>query len=162
MCWIGKGPAFLAERDIVVYKLGHVIETTKEFQSLYQNYTYYPKGLNKVVTLVPIVYTTEVSKLRSSETGIIYEGYHSYKSISLPFNGLGFSFRVILLGTIKERINICNSYYIATFIIPKGSEYYENKCGELVSSNIIYTGKYVKIQYYVLDREKRSCRYTNS
>lgn len=114
MCWIGKGPAFLAERDIVVYKLGHVIETTKEFQSLYQNYTYYPKGLNKVV---PIICGVKLPQLLSSDLGIIYSGYHSYKSISLPFNGLGFSFRVILLGTIKERINICNSYYIATFII---------------------------------------------
>ena len=146
MCWIGKGPAKIAERDIVVYKLGYVIETTKEFRSLYQNYTYYPKELNKVVTLVPIIYTTEVSKLHPSETGMIYKGYHSYKSMSLPFNGLEASSRVILLGTIiKERISICNSYYIATFIIPKGSEYYENKCGELVSSSIIYTGKYVKI-----------------
>ena len=146
MCWIGKGPAKIAERDIVVYKLGYVIEATKEFRSLYQNYTYYPKELNKVVTLVPVIYTTEVSKLQPSETGMIYEGYHSYKSMSLPFNGLEASSRVILLGTIiKERISICNSYYIATFIIPKGSEYYESIVGELVSSSIIYTGKYVKI-----------------
>lgn len=146
MCWIGKGPAKIAEKDIVVYKLGYIIETTKEFRSLYQNYAYYPKGLNKVVTLVPIVYTTEVSKLRSSETGIIYSGYHSYKSISLPFNGLGISFRTILLGTIiKERINICNSYYIATFIIPKGATYIINAQGEVVSDKIIYTGKYIKL-----------------
>ena len=129
-----------------MYKLGYVIEATKEFQSLYQNYAYYPKELNKVVTLVPIIYTTEVSKLHPSETGMIYKGYHSYKSISLPFNELGTSFRNILVGTIiKERISICNSYYIATFIIPKGSEYYESIAGELVSSSIIYTGKYVKI-----------------
>ena len=145
MCWIGKGPAFLAERDIVVYKLGYVIETTKEFQSLYQNYTYYPKELNKVVTLVPMVYTTEVSKLRSSETGIIYSGYHSYKSISLPFNELGSFSRTILLGNIRDRISLYNDYYVATFIIPKDSEYYENLHGELVSSNIMYTGKYVKL-----------------
>ena len=80
------------------------------------------------------------------DISMIYKGYHSYKSISLPFNELGTSFRNILVGTIiKERISICNSYYIATFIIPKGSEYYENKCGEIVSSSIIYTGKYVKI-----------------
>lgn len=143
MCWIG--PAKTAEKDIVVYKLGYIIETTKEFRSLYQNYAYYPKGLNKVVTLVPIVYATEASKLQSSEMGIIYSGYHSYKSISLPFNELGTFFRSILLGNIKERIKVHNSYCIATFIIPKGSEYYENNCGELVSSNIIYTGKYVKI-----------------
>ena len=146
MCWIGKGPAKIAERDIIVYKLGYVIEATKEFRSLYQNYTYYPKELNKVVTLVPVIFTTEVSKLQPSETGMIYEGYHSYKSISLPFNRLGYSFRFILLGTIiKERISICNSYYIATFIIPKGSNYFENDRGEIVSSNIIYTGKYVKL-----------------
>ena len=146
MCWIGKGPAKIAERDIVVYKLGYVIKTTKEFRSLYQNYTYYPKKLNKVVTLVPAVCTTEVSKLRPSETEIIYSGYHSYKSISLPFNGIGNSFRAILLGTIiKKRINVYNSYYIATFIIPKGSEYFENTAGEIVSSNIIYTGKYIKL-----------------
>lgn len=146
MCWVGKGPAKIAERDIVVYKLGYVIETTKEFRSLYQNYTYYPKELNKVVTLVPVIYTTEVSKLHPSEIRMIYEGYHSYKSISLPFNELGTSFRNILVGTIiKERISICNSYYIATFIIPKGSEYYENDRGAIVSSNIIYTGKYLKL-----------------
>ena len=146
MCWIGKGPAKIAERDIVVYKLGYVIEATKEFRSLYQNYTYYPKVLNKVVTLVPVIFTTEVSKLQPSETGMIYEGYHSYKSMSLPFNGLEASSRVILLGTIiKERISICNSYYIATFIIPKGSEYYINNRGEIVSSNIIYTGKWIKL-----------------
>lgn len=145
MCWIGKGPAFLAERDIVVYKLGYVIGTTKKFRSLYQNYTYYPKGLNKVVTLVPITCGVKLPQLLSSDLEIIYSGYHSYKSISLPFNGLGFSFRTILLGTIKERINIYNSYYIATFIIPKGSIYYENQQGELVSTNIIYTGKYLKL-----------------
>lgn len=38
MCWIGKGPAFLAERDIVVYKLGYVLENSKKFLSLYQSY----------------------------------------------------------------------------------------------------------------------------
>ena len=146
MCWTGTGPARIAERDIVVYKLGYIIETTKEFLSLYQSYMYCPKGLNRVITLVPIVDGVKLPQLLPSNLGIIYSGYHSYKSISLPFNGLGFSFRTILLGTItKERISICNSYYIATFIIPKGSEYYESIAGELVSSNIIYTGKYVKI-----------------
>ena len=145
MCWIGKGPAFLAERDIVVYKLGHVIETTKEFQSLYQNYTYYPKGLNKVVTLVPITCGVKLPQLLSSDLGIIYSGYHSYKSISLPFNEIGIASRTILLGNTKGCINMRNRYYVATFIIPKGSTYYENCDEELVSSNIIYTGKYIKL-----------------
>ena len=145
MCWIGKGPARIAEKDIVVYKLGYVIETHKEFLSLYQSYEYYPKGLNKVVTLVPITDGVILSQLSPSDLGIIYSGYHSYKSISLPFNRMGISSRVILLGNIMERIRLYNDYYIGTFIIPKGSEYYENSNGELVSSNIIYTGKYVKL-----------------
>lgn len=145
MCWIGKGPARIAGRNIVVYKLGYMLETSKEFLSLYQSYKYYPKGLNKVVTLVPITDGVKLPQLLSSDLGIIYSGYHSYKSISLPFNRMGISFRVILLGNIMERIKLYNDYYIGTFIIPKGSTYYENSNGELVSSNIIYTGKYVKI-----------------
>ena len=44
-----------------------------------------------------------------------------------------------------DRIKLYNDYYIGTFIIPKGSIYYENSKGELVSSNIIYTGKYLKL-----------------
>ena len=35
----------IAERDIVVYKLGYIIETTKEFLSLYQSYMYCPKRI---------------------------------------------------------------------------------------------------------------------
>lgn len=40
---------------------------------------------------------------------------------------------------------LINDYYLGTFIIPKGSEYYENHVGEIVSSNIIYMGKYIKL-----------------
>ena len=58
---------------------------------------------------------------------------------------MGISSRFILLGNIMDRIKLYNDYYIGTFIIPKGSIYYENSKGELVSSNIIYTGKYLKL-----------------
>ena len=145
MCWIGTGPARIAERNIVVYKLGYVLETSKEFLSLYQSYGYYPKGLNKVITLVPITDGVKLPQLLPPNLGIIYSGYHSYKSISLPFNRMGISSRFILLGNIMDRIKLYNDYYIGTFIIPKGSIYYENSKGELVSSNIIYTGKYLKL-----------------
>lgn len=145
MCWIGTGPARIAEKDIVVYKLGYVIETTKEFLSLYHNYEYYPKGLNRVVTLVPLIEGGAVSQLFPSDLGMICSGYHSYRDISLSFSGLNKFSRIILLGKIKERIGVNNNYYVATFIIPKGSTYYENCNGELVSSSIIFTGKYIKI-----------------
>jgi hypothetical protein len=121
MCWIG--PAKIAERDIVVYKLGYVIETTKEFRSLYQNYTYYPKELNKAVTLVPVIYTTEVSKLQPSETGMIYEGYHSYLT--------------------KKMAKLSRDEYddIGIFEIPAGATIYVNyKLREVVSTDIKYLG----------------------
>ena len=148
MCWIGKGPAKIAERDIIVYKLGYVIETTKEFRSLYQNYTYYPKGLNKVVTLVPVIFTTEVSKLQPSETGMIYEGYHSYKWIA--FDDTNPRERCLYLGNydnaLKENLSLYGGYCcIGTFIIPKGTKYFENEHGHIVSSDIIYTGRYLKL-----------------
>lgn len=75
--------------------------------------------------------------------GEIFEGYHSYTSMS--YSDLGLYSRIIYLGKIVQYIRLNNIYSIATFIIPKGSEYYENRDGEIVSSNIIYTGKYVRI-----------------
>ena len=126
------------------------METTKEFRSLYQNYTYYPKELNKAVTLVPVVYTTKVSKLRPSEMRIIYEGYHSYKRIALDDHYQ--NFRCLCLGNynpaLKESLEGYKFCCIGTFIIPKGTEYFENKYGYIVSSEIIYTGKYLRISNF--------------
>ena len=42
-------------------------------------------------------------------------------------------------------IRIDNPYYIATFVIPKGSQYAVNWKGEIVSNQIMYTGKYLKL-----------------
>ena len=38
-----------------------------------------------------------------------------------------------------------NDDYIATFIIPKGATYIINTKGEIVSNQIIYTGRYLKL-----------------
>ena len=63
----------------------------------------------------------------------------------MPYSDLRPYYRTIYLGKFVVDIRLDNIYSIATFIIPKGSEYYENRAGEIVSSSIIYTGKYVKI-----------------
>ena len=97
------------------------------------------KEINKKVELNPIQFFLDESSY------VIYEGYHSYKDIAMPYSDLRPYYRTIYLGKIAEDIRLYNIYSIATFIIPKGSEYYENGGGEIVSSNIIYTGKYVKI-----------------
>ena len=144
MCWVGKCEVKIAKRDFYVYKLGHVSD--KGFNSLYQDFLYIPRVLNEKVEISPIIphyYSTY--KLLKEQYGIIYEGYHSYRDIAMPYSDLHPYYRTIYLGKIAEDIRLYNIYSIATFIIPKGSEYYENGGGEIVSSNIIYTGKYVKI-----------------
>ncbi len=143
MCWAGKCDVKIAERDFYVYKLGRVSD--KGFNSLYQDFLYIPRVLNEKVEMRPIIPHYSIYKLLKEQYGIIYEGYHSYRDIAMPYSDLGLHSRTIYLGKIVENIRLNNSYSIATFIIPKGSEYYENNNGEIVSSNIIYTGKYVKI-----------------
>ena len=143
MCWIGKCDVKIAKRDFYVYKLGYV--TNKGFRSLYQNFIYTPKEINKEVRLNPDIFEYDVFKLKEEKLCAIYEGYHSYKDISLPYSGIGSYSRTIYLGKFVENIRLSKSYYIATFIVPKGSEYYESINEEIVSSNIIYTGKYVKL-----------------
>lgn len=89
----------------------------KGFKSLYQNFIYEPKEINKKVELNPIQFFKDESSY------VIYEGYHSYKD--MPYSGLRPYYRTIYLGKIAEDIRLYNIYSIATFIIPKGSEYYE-------------------------------------
>ena len=153
MCWVGKCDVKIAKRDFYVYKLGYA--ASNGFRSLYQNFIYVPGVINKKVKLEPVIPDYKIYKLMKEQYGGIYEGYHSYKDIAMPYSDLGSYYRTIYLGKIAEDIRLNNVYSIATFIIPKGSEYYENRAGEIVSSSIIYTGKYVKIgnseKYYVLD-----------
>ena len=78
----------------------------------------------------------------------IEDGYHSYKEVAIEFCQNSY-FKDIYLGdAIKgfvDDLRLYSHLYLCTFIVPKGSEYYINNRGEIVSSNIIYTGKWVKL-----------------
>lgn len=144
MCWIGKNACKIARRDIVVYKIGDIYKNI--FTSLYQNYVYEIGKINKDVVLVPDMRYNVNGVFRIEDPlCAIYRGYHSYTSISMPYSGLSLYSRTIYLGKRPHSMWLRNYYYLATFIIPEGSNYFENDEGEIVSSNIIYTGKYVKL-----------------
>lgn len=144
MCWIGKNACKIARRDIVVYKIGDIYKNI--FTSLYQNYVYEIGKINKDVVLVPDMrYNVNGVSRIEDPLCAIYRGYHSYTSISMPYSGLSLYSRTIYLGKRPHSMWLRNYYYLATFIIPEGSNYFENDMGEIVSSNIIYTGKYVKL-----------------
>ena len=144
MCWIGKNACRIARRNIVVYKMGSISENI--FISLYQNYIYEIGKINKDIVLIPDM-RYDINGVFRMEDPLctIYRGYHSYTSIGMSYSDLGLYSRTIYLGKLPYTLRLINYCYIATFIIPEGSNYFENDRGEIVSSNIIYTGKYIKL-----------------
>lgn len=143
MCWTGNATAIkkIAERDFYVYKVGKVIRDAI-FISDIRGYNYAPKCLNRIVPLVAY-------SLFGGDY-IIDEGYHSYKWVALEDTYP--NERCLCLGNynpaLKENISLYKGCCIATFIVPKGAEYCENKYGHIVSSEIIYTGKYLRISNF--------------
>ena len=143
MCWTGNNIAIgkIAERDFYVYKIGK-IAWNNIFISDIRGYNYAPKCPNRIVSLVP--YSLCV------DSYIIDRGYHSYKWVALDDSYL--NERCLCLGNynpaLKESLEGYKFCCIATFIVPKGAEYFENKYGHIVSSEIIYTGKYLRISNF--------------
>ena len=143
MCWVGDNITLkkIAERDFYVYKIGKVIGNNI-FISGIKRYNYAPKCPNRTVPLVP--YGLCVGSY------IIDRGYHSYKWVALEDTYP--NERCLCLcnydPVLKENVSLYKHCCIATFIVPKGAEYFENKYGHIVSSNIIYTGKYLRISNF--------------
>lgn len=139
MCWIGrKYNKQVAKRDFYVYKIGMVLGNT--FVSLFQKHIYRIKKSNPIIPLKPVKDNYEIIEIET--------GYHSYKEVAIEFCQNLYSRYIYLGDAIKGFVNDLSLYshlYLCTFIVPKGSEYYINTRGEIVSSNIIYTGKWVKL-----------------
>lgn len=138
MCWISGGTAIrkIAERDFYVYKIGQVI-WDNIFVSQIKKYQYFPKCSSRIIPLVTIT--------PCMGSDIIQRGYHSYKWVALDNPHLGN--RCLYLGNYIFKISLEEYKYccVGTFIVPQGAEYFENKYGHIVSSDIIYTGKYLKL-----------------
>lgn len=151
MCWIEDTKSFdlqIANRDIEVYKI--VSDASKlSCESLIQGFIYEAN----------IRYAMDAMELEESGLGdafcnanLIYitKAYHSYTKIRFtlkkpccPYSKHGY--KGIIAGNLLTPIRIDNPYYVATFVIPKGSQYAINWKGEIVSNQIMYTGKYLKL-----------------
>lgn len=140
MCWVGDDTAIkkIAERDFYVYKIGRVV-WNNIFISNIRGYQYVPKYHNRIIPLV--TYSPCIGVY------MIDRGYHSYKWVALDDTYP--NKRCLCLGNynlnLAESLEGYKFCCIATFIVPKGAEYFENKYGHIVSSEIIYTGKYIKL-----------------
>ena len=147
MCWIEIKDNInvqIADKDFKVYKL--VFDANK------QSCTSFVRGFNYTVNTlyaIPLI-KCEVFNRNYKEIKI-EKAYHSYTGIHFIWDS---SYRIhngatrckdVLFGKRGICIPFENDWYIATFIIPKGSTYIINTKGEVVSDKIIYTGRYLKL-----------------
>ena len=151
MCWIENIKRLdlqITDRDIEGYKI--VAEASKlSCESVIQGFIYKDN----------IGYVMDAMELEESGLGdafcnanLIYitKAYHSYTKIRFtlkkpcsPYPKHGY--KGIIAGNLLMPIRIDNPYYVATFVIPKGSQYAVNWKGEIVSNQIMYTGKHLKL-----------------
>lgn len=138
MCWkitkkdFDKNPESyhkIADEDIFVYKIGEE-KGGKFFPFYMSHFAYYANSLNEEIKLF--------CKISLSEDGtyekIINKGYHSYSGRDMVFVSINSD---VFLSTIFYQFKTLS---ICKFIIPKGTEYYENDKGEIVSSQLIWIG----------------------
>ena len=153
MCWMIKKLAYcrdskkyhkIAEKDITVYKIGY--DSGNEFYPAFQTrYGYEPNVIKEGIKLA-----FEENSFDIDTWYEISKGYHSYSEdcsiVSFETRGVFMlSFYVYNKGKATNRIGrYVDVTTIAKFIIPKGTEYYENEEGEIVSSQIMWTGQYVQ------------------
>ena len=147
MCWVEIKDNInvqIADKDFKVYKI--VLDANK------QSCTSIVKGFNYIVNTLYAIPTIE-SKVIDPYCGKIKieKAYHSYTGIHFICNSSYYIHcgatrcKDVLFGKRGICIPFENDWYIATFIIPKGSTYIINTKGEVVSDKIIYTGRYLKL-----------------
>ena len=147
MCWIEalRNVKYqIADKDIEVYKI--VTYANKQScVSIVKSFNYTANMLYKIPTLE----CNEIA--RRYGTIKIEKAYHSYTGVQFicdsafhTVNGV-YRCKRIILGNRRMFIHFENDNYIATFIIPKGAGYTINRCGEIASNQIMYTGRYLKL-----------------
>ena len=151
MCWIENIKRLdlqIADRDIEVYKI--VSDASKQFcKSIIQGFVY-KSNIRYEMDAMELEESSISSAFGNANLIYITKAYHSYTKIRFtlkkpcsPYPKHGY--KGIIAGNVLMPIRIDNPYYIATFVIPKGSQYAVNWKCEIVSNQIMYTGKYLKL-----------------
>lgn len=151
MCWVEvlKNVKYqVADRDIEVYKI--VSDANKlSCESLIQGFVY-KANIKYEMGAMELGEPSFGSAFYNTDVIYITKAYHSYTKIRFtlkkPYSLCSPpEYKGIIAGNLLMPIRIDNPYYAATFIIPKGSQYAVNWKGEIVSNQIIYTGKHLKL-----------------
>ena len=147
MCWIEIKDNInvqIADKDFKVYKI--VLGASKQScTSIVRRFNYTVNTLYAIPTIESKVINPYCGEIK------IEKAYHSYTGIHFICNSSYYIHcgatrcKDVLFGKRGICIPFENDWYIATFIIPKGSTYIINTKGEVVSDKIIYTGRYLKL-----------------
>lgn len=147
MCWIELQENVniqIADKDIEVYKV--VFEANKQScKSCVKSFIYEANTIYKI----PYIQMIDERIVYGTPNVIrVEKAYHSYTKLQYTLKKVDKEstiYKGIIVGRHLMSIKIDNPYYVATFIIPKGSQYAVNWSGEIISNQIIYTGKYLKL-----------------
>ena len=147
MCWIERQEKVniqIADTDIEVYKI--VYEANKQScKSCIQGFIYESNSIYKI----PFIQTRKTC-ICSSVIHCVEKAYHSYTKVQFTRKRINVKdyprkYKGLIVGNQLMAVNLDNSCYIAKFVIPKGSQYAINWKGEIISNQIMYTGKHFKL-----------------
>lgn len=150
MCWIENIENLdikISDKDIEVYKV--VLEADKQScVSCFRGFVYEANELYKMLSVNVI--TNVRSSFFLSNVICVEKAYHSYTKVQhtlkrIEEKNYPYKYKGLIVGNHLTSMRFDNPYYVATFIIPKGSQYAINWKGEIISNQIIYTGKHLKL-----------------
>lgn len=139
MCWKSKEKKTpqIAGEDIFVYKVMLQNPDTGRYKSLYYGMRYeagkvYRTCIEPINTYRPLYIEMEIDK-----------GFHSYSMDRTMATKDKYQIVIYNMenNEIVDSIFFSDNLVIAKCIIPKGSKYYKNDLGEIVSDQIIITGE---------------------
>lgn len=121
----------IASEDIKVFKIVSYIKDS--VISIHKKYKYEPLKVNPTEDL-------RIMRTADLDYSHIDSGYHSYRNCRIVncVDCLQLSYKFAVYDNILP-ISVALRAVLGEFIIPKGSEYYENT-NEIVSNMIIFTG----------------------
>lgn len=128
MCWIENTRSFdlqIADRDIEVYKI--VSDASKlSCESLIQGFIY-EANIRYAMDAMELEESSFSSAFCPTDLIYITKAYHSYTKIRFtlkkPYSLCSIpEDKGIIAGNLLMPIRIDNHYYVATFVIPKGSQ----------------------------------------
>ena len=147
MCWIEIKDNInvqVADKDFKVYKM--VLDANKQScTSIVRGFNYTVGTLYAIPTIESKVIDPYCGKIKIEKAYHSYTGIHFIWDSSYSIHNGATRCKDMLFGKRGICIPFENDWYIATFIIPKGSKYIINTKGEIVSDKIIYTGRYLKL-----------------